>query len=77
MALVLLYQVAIAIAISVIAYALQPAPAVAKPAAATDLDDPTADAGRPVPVVFGTLGVTGVNFLGYWDKQTIEYDESA
>jgi hypothetical protein len=32
------------------------------------MDNPTADAGRPVPVVFGTVTVKGLNVLWYGDK---------
>lgn len=70
-------QIAIAIALSVIAYLLMPKPKQPKPTAATDMDAPTTDAGRPVPVVFGELTVKGVNILGYWDKQTREYEVKA
>lgn len=69
-----LIQLVIAIAVAVIAYALTPKPKTAKPPAAQDFQAPTADAGRPVPVVFGTLTVKGVNILYYGDVQTVEYD---
>lgn len=39
-----------------------------KPEAAKDLEDPTAEAGRPIPVVFGTVTVKGLNVLWYGDK---------
>ncbi len=61
-------QLAIAVAISVVAYALTPKPKTAKPAASRDLDNPTADAGRPIPVVFGTVTVKGGNVLWFGDK---------
>lgn len=39
-----------------------------KPEATTDLDDPTAEAGRPVPVPFGTITIKGLNVLWYGEK---------
>jgi len=42
-----------------------------------DLENPTADAGRPIPVVFGTITVKGLNVLWYGDKSTRVYKVSA
>ena len=36
-----------------------------------DLENPTADAGRELPVVFGTVTVKGVNILWFDEKNTI------
>lgn len=69
-----LAQIVIAIAVAVIAYALMPKPKQAKPPAAQDLEAPTVDAGRPVPVVFGTITVKGTNILHYSDVQTVEFE---
>lgn len=68
-----LIQIAIAIAVAVIAYALMPKPKAAKPAAAQDFESPTADAGRPVSVPFGTITIKGANILHYSDVQTVEF----
>lgn len=54
-----------------VSYLLQPKPKVEQPAA-QDMDNPTADAGRPVPVVFGTVRVQSLNVLWYGDKARIE-----
>lgn len=66
----------LAIAFNVIAYLLTPKPKKVKPEAAKDMDDPTADAGRPIPVVFGTVTVKGLNVLHFGDKnsRTLEVD---
>lgn len=66
----------IAIAFTVVAYLIAPKPKKAQPAAARDLEAPTADAGRPVPVVFGTLTVKGLNVLWYGklSQNTFEID---
>lgn len=67
-------QLAFAIVMAVISYALQPRPKMPVPAAATEMDNPTASAGTPLPVVFGTMTVKSANFLGYWAKEVHEYD---
>lgn len=67
-------QLAFAIVLAVISYALQPRPKMPVPAAATEMDNPTASAGTPLPVVFGTMTVKSANFLGYWAKEVHEYD---
>lgn len=50
--------------------ALQPKPQTPKPASISDFDFPTAEEGRPVPVVFGTVLVTGPNVIWYGDLRT-------
>lgn len=62
----------IALALNVVAYLIMPKPKTSKPEAAKDMDNPTADAGRPVPVVFGTITVKGLNVLWYGEKSTRE-----
>lgn len=47
---------------------LAPKPKAPKPDAAKDLEDPTAEAGRPIPVVFGTVTVKGLNLLWFGEK---------
>lgn len=58
----------VAIAFQVIAYLLMPKPKKNQPTEHKDLENPTADAGRPLPVVFGTHIVKGVNVLWYGAK---------
>jgi hypothetical protein len=70
-------QVVIAIVLAVLAYVLTPKPKQPKPPAASDLESPSVDAGRPVPVVFGTITVKGLNILWYGDKQVREYEVKA
>ena len=57
-----------ALVFTVVAYAITPKPKAAKPPAAADMEDPTADAGRPIPVVFGTITVKGLNVLWSGEK---------
>jgi hypothetical protein len=70
-------QILVAVALLVVSYLLMPKPKVAKPEAAKDLEGPTAEAGKPVPVVFGTVTVKGINCLWYGDKKTHEYQVKA
>ncbi|MCC6007210.1 MAG: hypothetical protein JJU40_06000 [Rhodobacteraceae bacterium] len=52
-----------------IPYALSPRPRVETPRAAglDDLSLPTAEEGRPIPVVFGTVLITGPNVVWVGD----------
>jgi predicted phage tail protein len=74
MVLPFLVSLAVSLALNVVAYLIMPKPKAAKPAAAADLDAPTAEAGRPIPVIFGTLTVAGLNVLWHGDKKVYEYD---
>jgi hypothetical protein len=60
----------IGLAISVIGYIIMPKPKAEKSQDVTDLDNPTAEAGRPIPVVFGELWVTSPNCLWFGEKET-------
>ena len=67
----------VGIALSVLAYALAPKPKQPKPPAATPAENPTAEAGVPIPVVFGTITIKGGNVLWYGDKSVREFDIKA
>lgn len=60
--------IGLAVASVALTLLLAPKPKTPKPEAATDLDDPTAEAGRPIPVVFGTITVKGLNLLWFGEK---------
>ncbi len=66
-------QLLIGLAIGVLGYILMPKPKAPKPPAAQDMEAPTASAGRPMPVVFGTVTVKGGNLLYYTEQKTTEY----
>lgn len=72
-----LIAVVVSLVISVAAYMLTPKPKQPKPDAARDFELPTADAGRPMPVIFGTVTVKGPNVLWYGDKQVREFSVKA
>ena len=65
------WQLALLVIFTIISYLLAPKPKVENPTV-EDMENPTADAGRPVPVVFGTMRVDGLNVLWFGDKEYTE-----
>lgn len=65
------------IALAALNYLLTPKAKAPKPEEVKDLEDPTAEAGRPIPVIFGTITVKGLNFLWYGDKAKSTYKVDA
>ena len=63
----------IAIALNVVSYLLAPKPKTSKPEAAKEMEDPVAEAGMEIPVVFGTLTKKGPNILWFGDKSMRTY----
>jgi len=53
-----------------VSYALAPKPPDAAPATLSEFDAPTADEGKPIPVVFGTVFVNSPNVVWYGDLGT-------
>lgn len=68
-----LIQLAIALIINAVAYILAPKPKGPKPEEVAQLENPTAEAGKPLSVVFGTMWVQEVNILWYGDKSSKTY----
>lgn len=64
-----LVQLAIGIGLSILAYVLAPKPKPPKPPSLDDFKAPTADAGRPWPVIWGNITITGINNIGSFDKK--------
>jgi len=58
----------VALVATALNYLLRPKPKAPKPDSVKDLEDPTAEAGKPIPVVFGTVTVKGLNVLWFGDK---------
>lgn len=69
-----LIMMAIAIAINIASYLLMPKPKAPRPDAVKDLEEPTAEAGRPLPVLFGTKEMRAPNILHFGDKSTRQYE---
>ena len=61
-------QLLTGVALMVLAFLIMPKPKQDQPEASRDLDNPTSEAGRPIPVVFGTVYVKGGNVIDYMDK---------
>ena len=70
-------QLLIAVAVSVVSYLIAPKPKTPKPDSAKDLENPTAEAGRPCTVLFGTVTIKGGNILWYGDKGRRDYEVKA
>lgn len=68
------FSLLIGLAISVVAYLLRPKPQKAPPPAVQDLDAPTAEAGRAIPVVFGSIEIKGLNVLYVTDKLALQME---
>lgn len=67
----------ISFVLNVVAYLIAPKPKGPKSNATKDFENPTADAGRPVPVVFGTITIKGLNILWYGLKSIRSYKVKA
>lgn len=67
-------QLLIGLAIAVVGYLIMPKPKPPKPPAVKDMESPTAEAGRPMPVIFGTVTVKGSNIIWYGEKRTQEHN---
>ncbi len=59
------FQLFLLVVSYVIQAALQPKPQIPKAASLADFDVPTAAEGRAIPVVFGTVVITGANCVWY------------
>ena len=63
MPITLIAQLLIGVAFLALSYILAPKPRGPRRPSVTDLQDPTAEAGRPVMVIFGSIEVRGLNIL--------------
>lgn len=72
-----LLQIFIALVLAVISYMLAPKPKKPTPEAAKDMENPTAEAGIPVPVVFGTVTLKSPNCLWFGEKRINSYKVAA
>lgn len=64
-------QLAIMVIAALVAYALAPKPPSPKPPGLEDIEAPTADEGRPIPVLFGTRRIKGPNVIWYGDLSIV------
>lgn len=61
------FQLFVMVVSYVLQAALAPKPQAPKAAALADFDVPTAEEGRAIPVIFGTVVVTGANCVWFGD----------
>lgn len=59
------------VATTVVSYALIPRPKNNKPAPISDINVPTAEEGRSIPVLFGTRDIKGANVVWYGHLRTV------
>lgn len=57
----------VAVIVAIVAYAMTPKPPDPIPPMLKDINAPTAEEGRPIPVVFGTWVVKSPNIVWYGD----------
>lgn len=71
-----LLSLLIGLAISYVVYLLTPKPHNdSPPPTAQDLESPTAEAGRTIPVIFaGDLTIKGLNVLWFGEKSKVTYE---
>ncbi len=55
----------------VVSYAAMPKPQTQKPAGLGDVQAPTAETGREIPVLFGTRDLRGPNVVWYGDFRSV------
>lgn len=60
----------IGLALNIIAYLIMPKPKAPKPEAAKDGENPVAEAGKPLPVLSGSMTIKELNILWYGEKAT-------
>lgn len=65
-------QLLIGLATSAFGYLLMPKPKATQPEETVDFEEPTAEEGRSIPVIFGTVRISGLNVLFAADKEIIE-----
>lgn len=62
----------VAVVLQVIAYLIMPKPKQPK-TSTRDLEYPTAEAGRPIPYIWGRVTIKGSNILWYGEKNIHKY----
>lgn len=66
----LIYYLGVIVVAGLVSAALAPKPPQPKPAALSDLQAPTAEEGRPIPVVFGAVLLRGANVVWFGDLES-------
>lgn len=77
MAIQFLYYLGAALVAGYVTAALAPKIEPPKPSTLDDFDVPTAEEGRPIPWVFGTVWLRGPNVLWYGDMRAVAIREKS
>ena len=64
-------QLLIGLALNIIAYLIMPKPKQTTPEI-ENMDNPTSEAGKPLPVPFGTITIKGLNCLWSGEKRYVK-----
>lgn len=67
-----MFGIIIAIGLAVLSYALMPKPPAPPRQKAQDVQTPTIDAGRPIPVLFGRMRIKAPGVLTYGGQHNQE-----
>lgn len=70
----LLLQLALGFLIQVVGYLIMGKPKQEKTDDVRDLEAPTSEAGRPIPVLFGELEIKGLNCLWHGQKSSNKFE---
>jgi len=65
------WYVAAFVVVLVVSYAMMPKPQSRPPAGLGDIQAPTAEEGREIPVLFGTRDIKGPNVVWYGDLRIV------
>lgn len=65
------WYVAVFVVALVVSYAMTPKPQSQPPAGLGDIQAPTAEEGREIPVLFGTRDIKGPNVVWYGDLRSV------
>lgn len=74
MALNFFVSLLIGLALNIVAYLIMPKPANSQAQEYKDAEDPTAEAGKPIPLMSGSMTIKGLNILMFGKKsKTVRY----
>ncbi len=71
-----LLQLAVGVAIQTVGYLILGRTKTEQPTEVSQLEDPTAEPGRPIPVLFGEVEITEVNIIWFGEKRTVTEEVS-
>lgn len=70
----MLWNIIIGLGMMILGYILMPKPKTAQPEETKEMEAPTAEAGRPIMVIFGEVTVSSPNFLWWGDREFVEHN---